>query len=693
MWYRNSFRRNLIDMHIADSDERFMSEFDPKTYADMMELAQVDTAIVYASSCLGNCYWPTKVGHMHQGLKGRDIFGETIGLLKRKNIHTVAYVNYWSRRACLDHPDWQMRDAKGRATLEYLWNPGRYGVCCPNSPYREFFLSHIEELCRDYEFDGVWVDMVGWFAGVCHCAHCRKRYLHEAGRDFPAVVNWEDPEWVGFQRRREAWLSELGGQIAGAVKRLKPDASVAIQSGIWAAAWSRGCTSEYLAQSDYLAGDFYGHWLIHHAFNCMGLNSLTRNRPIEFMTSCHASLEDHTTKKAKPFLEAQVYSALTHAASFVFIDAIDPAGTINRQVYEEMGELYKEIRRYERHIDASAPECTDVGVYFNFESLIDTRLNGTKVEDASPSVPLVGVLENIVKSLLDAHVPCGIITDKDIGSLGRFQVIIVPDMIMMDEREARAFEGFVRSGGALYVSRRTSLIGKDGVRRPNFLLAELLGVDYLGETDETVTYLAPSAGAEALFWGHCRKYPLMISDRQAKVRAGAGTSTLATLTLPFSRPGDTVRFSAAISNPPGIETEFPSLVMKSCGSGKTIYSSAGIEMMEHESHRSIFVGLIRMLMSRPPVYELLDAPKSVEATVFHQAAHNRFIINLLNFQQELPNIPVDGIRIRLSLPGRKIKQLLKLPDEEGLDYSFDGNILTFTAPRLKTFLMFAVDYT
>ncbi len=42
----------------------------------MLSLAIVNSAMIYANSHIGNCYWPTKVGHMHKGLKGRDIVGE-----------------------------------------------------------------------------------------------------------------------------------------------------------------------------------------------------------------------------------------------------------------------------------------------------------------------------------------------------------------------------------------------------------------------------------------------------------------------------------------------------------------------------------------------------------------------------------------------------------------------------------------
>ena len=34
MWYSDLFRRHLLDMHIEDWDEEFLSAFSPETYVD-----------------------------------------------------------------------------------------------------------------------------------------------------------------------------------------------------------------------------------------------------------------------------------------------------------------------------------------------------------------------------------------------------------------------------------------------------------------------------------------------------------------------------------------------------------------------------------------------------------------------------------------------------------------------------------
>ena len=55
-WFTKSYRRSLLDMHIEDWDHRFMSQYDPVRHVDLLKTAQVQSAMLYANSCVGLCY-------------------------------------------------------------------------------------------------------------------------------------------------------------------------------------------------------------------------------------------------------------------------------------------------------------------------------------------------------------------------------------------------------------------------------------------------------------------------------------------------------------------------------------------------------------------------------------------------------------------------------------------------------------
>ena len=114
-WYTHCYSRLLIDNHISEDDPTSMTKFDPAQYVAMVKKAGVESAMVYAVCHNWNCYYPTKVGHIHANLKGRDIFGETVNLLRRDGIVPVAYyTSIYHNHSAKTHPEWRVAEVKGK---------------------------------------------------------------------------------------------------------------------------------------------------------------------------------------------------------------------------------------------------------------------------------------------------------------------------------------------------------------------------------------------------------------------------------------------------------------------------------------------------------------------------------------------------------------------------------------------------
>ena len=115
---------------------------------------------------------------MHRNMKGRDFFGEMVQERKRYGLHAVAYYSLiFDNWAYEYHPDWRMDPDDDSIPT----HPQRYGFACPNSPYREHALACLRELAGNYDFDGIFLDMVFW-PDVCYCAHCTERFRERRGR-------------------------------------------------------------------------------------------------------------------------------------------------------------------------------------------------------------------------------------------------------------------------------------------------------------------------------------------------------------------------------------------------------------------------------------------------------------------------------------------------------------------------------
>ena len=87
-----------------------------------------------------------------------------------------------------------------------------------------------------------------------------------------------------------------------------------------------------------------------------------------------------------------------------------------------------------------------------------------------------------------------------------------------------------------------------------------------------------------------------------------------------------------------------------------------------------------------------EAPKSVEITLFEQEERRRYLLNVLNYQQELPNIPVHGLKIAIRMDGRRPKGAVMLPEGTALWFRQQGDSVEIELPILQDFSMIGVEW-
>lgn len=685
-WYKKAWRRNVVDMHIDDWDPLFLSEFDPENYVNMLTLAGVDSAVVYAHSHVGHCYYQTDLGHRHAGIQGRDIFREVVDLCHKNNIAVVAYYslifNNWLYQT---HPDWQIMTCEGKEAGEN----SRYGVCCPNSPYRDQVLLEIKELCENYEFEGLRYDMTFW-PTVCYCKYCAQRYEKEVGSQLPRKVNWRDPDWVAFQRKREAWLVDFAKLTTDAARRYKPGVSVEHQSSTFPLGWQFGVTTPLAKQNDFLQGDFYGG-LLQQSFVCKLLQNLTVNRPAGYETSLTGHIVGNNYK-SKELLEMHVLGAVANSAAFIFIDSIHPTGRLNADIYKTMRAIFDKTRKYDSYLGGELK--ADVAIFLSTES--KNEMTTAKVTDQDVAMnsthgkmPHTENAVNTARAMIHNNILYDVITRENLDHLSKYQVVIIGNAAMMDDMETEALRNYVKNGGSLYAGKYTSLFHKDGNSESDFMLSDVFGVSYEGETRENVTFITPTAQGQPYAPQYGKDYPMSIGSTQLKVKASEQAVVLGKMVLPYTLPQDKSRFVSIHTNPPGIPTDNPSIVIHSYGQGKVVYVSCELE--NEESHEPVFVNLIQSLIKNGTVLKS-DAPKSVEITVFHQEENKRFIVNFLNYQQQLPNIPISQIDTTFNTGSLNIKSVKQIPNGNEIPFKASEKGIKFMIKDLKNFVMLTMDY-
>lgn len=680
-WFENAWRRAVIDMHIPDWDPKFLSEFNADRYVEALVRSRAQSIVCYAHSHVGLFNYPTKVGRQHAGLNGRDMVAEMIERCHRQGIAVVLYVSVIHDRWVSDqHPDWRIVHPNGG----HFGRGSRHGFVCPNSPYREYVRGWAGELAGRYDCEGVRFDMTFWTC-VCYCAHCQERWRREVGGDMPRTVDWTDERWVTFQRKREQWLGEFAEICTSTVKTARPQASVEHQASIYPGSWNNGASWPLVAQNDFLQGDFYGDAL-QGSFVRKLLEDLTPQRPFGYETSFSVSLQDHTARKSEALLEAKASAAIADAAAFIFIDAIDPVGTVNPHAHERMGRVFDRLMPHYRELGGE--RVADIGLFYSLDSRFDMRSNGRSVLEVDNGADThTRSTMQAARALIASHLPWRTITRKSIGQLSRLKTLVLSNVHHLSEQEVTAIRDWVQAGGALYASGATSLVKNTGQHQPDFMLADVFGVSLTrADWTDREHYVSPTDAGRADFPGWDTRYPAFVRGPTMDVRAQAGSTVLATRTLPWPAP-DARSFASIHSNPPWQATEQPEVVYHRYGQGTAIYSASLLE--EVETLRDSFVSLLRRLCARP-TFEVTTHP-AVEATLFHQPDRRRHVLSLVNFQHDLPNIPVDGITVRLWLPQR-VKSVRVLPTGDAMRLRRDASNVWFTAPRLETLLMLAINH-
>ena len=682
-WYTNSFRRNLVDMHIDSWSDEFLSQFDVQKYFECLQTAQVQSPMIYTHSHVGYCNWASESGEMHPGFGGADKIAQLFDLCNDAGMDVIAYYSLIYNNWAYDHhPEWRVVDGSGITSRivedgdESLMmeGRGRYGVVCPNNlEYREFLKLQFAELCANYKFAGIFLDMTFWTM-LCCCESCKRRYLAETGQEIPRDIDWSDPAWVRFQQAREEWMGEFARFTTAELKCLQPGLTVEHQFSTATHGWIFGVRAEVSDASDYAGGDLYGGFE-QQSFVCKLYYGLTQNQPFEYMTSrCDPGLHDHTTTKSEETLALHAYLTYAHHGAFLAIDAIDPRGTMNHEFYKTLGGVFEKTRAYEPFLTGEL--CADTAVYFSFASKMDTAA----ATHDHHSYPHLAASVGAGIALRRAHIPYAVLADCNIGKVGGYKTLICSDVAVMTAAEEDALIDYVKNGGNLYLSGNIS---------PK-LARELFDMTIIGATAEDITYMRPTAEYEHLFCGMYRENAPMtvFSSQMTAEPGGKATDVLAYITLPYTNPNDAAKFASIHSNPPGVDTHIPAIIKTECGKGTAIWSAAAFESSGQPVHKRVFSNIIELLGCNAIQ---TDAMPMVEFTLFDDKEKHTLLFHCVNIQEQSPVIPCGGFEVNIPC-AKTVSSVKHLPDMAEVAYTQQEGGVTLSVNEFTLFDMYGLTY-
>lgn len=678
MWYSNLYRRHLIDMHIEDWNEEFLSEFSPDKYVENLKVANINYAMVYLQSHVGLCYFPTKTGDMHKALEDNpDAIKRVVDLCHQNGIKVIGYYSLiYNTREHDKHPEWRMVTENGKSKRSCNDNSAdkglvfqsasgsRYGFCCPNNQeYVDFVYRQIDEMLEYFDCDALFFDMP-FFPYTCHCDKCKKKYHDMFGEDIPASVIVGDENYLKLVKFKQKTMGEFIYGVTNYIKSKAADMPVEYNFASSLVGGSfNGCGYEVADASDFVGGDLYGDQY-NHSFVCKFLKANSKNQPFENMISrCKPALQNHTLSRNLSEIKTSMAITMAHHGASLVIDAIDPSGSMDKRVYSRFGAAFDYEQQYEQYFYGDMIE--DVGVYWGFKSFISR-------DGISGKTGCMGAS----RILTAHHIPhgvCGRMTD-----LGKYKIIIAPNFSSLETEDETRIEEYVKNGGTIYFS------GFENIP----LFEKLTGNRFIEKDRQKYLYAAPEDEWAHLFGEFTKKYPMPVTvDDPTSIVESVKSQVIATLTYPYTRFNET-RFASIHSNPPGIATDKPAITVNNYGKGRVIWSALPIESMEQCEYGQILLNIIQSVCPFESTVKS-TAPANVEITAF--SCEKEITVNAVLLNNESYEVTVNPFNVSVKCDDEP-QEVLLLPDQKKTDFIYENGYVTFETKELNTFDMYMIKF-
>ncbi|MCX6621271.1 MAG: beta-galactosidase trimerization domain-containing protein, partial [Acidobacteria bacterium] len=257
-----------------------------------------------------------------------------------------------------------------------------------------------------------------------------------------------------------------------------------------------------------------------------------------------------------------------------------------------------------------------------------------RADSGSHANDLVGALR-----ALDAlHIQHDVVADwnLDAGTLRAYQLVILPNAACLSDRQVAALREYVRQGGRLWATAETSLLDENGGQRPDFALADVLGI-----------HLDEQPGNELREKG-LKKPAFLLPDRDHAILRGLPrtelilpTDSVYVTAAGGETPSRLILDAGAAVPSPGRRTERAAIHSNRFGSGQAVYVANSLfASTRHREQRGVIWAdrLIRNVveyLARSPPWRL-RGPQAIWAGMNYQASGKRHVIHLVNWQPEMP---------------------------------------------------------
>lgn len=463
-----NFRQVHLDFHTSEKIPGIGSKFSKEQFQNALKVGHVNSITVFSKCHHGWAYHPSEANEMHPNLDF-DLLGAQIEAAHEIGVKTPVYLSAGlDEKMALRHPEWLNVGKENGKLWAHDFTTPHYHLFCFNSPYLDYLLAQIEEVVKNYDADGIFLDIVG--VRKCHCQYCAKTLIEEGKNPLDDAAAWELGErvYANYTARVRETIDKIkpglpvfhnGGHIRHGRRDLAHmDSHLELESlptGGWgydhfplSARYVQSLGMEYLG----MTGKFHGTWG-------------------EFGGFKHPNA-----------LRYEVSLAAANGAKSSIGDQLHPQGEMDMATYRLIGEAYKELEEKEEWLDQVKP-VADIALfsyeaYCNFVGIEQGDKN-SKVDAGVARILLEG---KYLYDVIDAE-----------ADMNQYKVIILPDFERITPALKEKLDAFLQNGGKLLAT------GKSGLLADEDTFAFDFGADYVGESTYTPCYFRPDFEMKGLF--------------------------------------------------------------------------------------------------------------------------------------------------------------------------------------------------
>lgn len=456
------YRQVHLDFHTSEKIDNIGEDFSSEQFKAALKEGHVNSITLFAKCHHGWSYHPTTENEIHPNLKF-DLLGAQIKAAHEIGVKTPVYLSAGlDEKDAAAHPEWTVRNKDESMTWAKDYAEPGYHKLCMVSPYRKKLMRQIEEVCRNYDADGIFLDIAG--VQPCYCRSCirEREALGMDPYDEKAVAD-----------HAEMVYRRYAVEAREAVDKYRPGLPLFHNGGH--IRQGRRDIAHYNTHLELESLPTGGWGYDHFPFSvryCKGLGMDYLGMTGKF----HGSWGEFGGFKHPNALRYEVSLAAANGARSSVGDQLSPRGSMDMVTYKLIGKAYSELEEKEPWLE-NAKQISDIAVV-SPEACRNTlnTAQSTTVDETGSGVSRI-MLEG--KYLFD-------VIDME-SELDGYKVVVLPDIVSVDSVYEKKLREYLDKGGKLLAT------GRSGIGEETGEFCFDLGAEREGSNPYCPDYFRPKA--------------------------------------------------------------------------------------------------------------------------------------------------------------------------------------------------------